>query len=120
MITSTKELVEGLNTDIETTTATNKVDPVALASKYSMSLVMIHPFQDGNGRMCRMLPNVILCKLAGVVVTVGEGKQDGEEYMGIKQRASKDASDHGEYALFVLNKGESRLRAIKKKLGGKK
>lgn len=115
-----KELIEGLNADIETIKATMKVDPFALATKYSMALVMIHPFQDGNGRMCRMLLNVILCKFAGVVVPIGENVEGRGEYMGIKQRASKDATDHGEYALFVLNKGESRLRAMKKKLSGKK
>ncbi|KAK8068744.1 hypothetical protein PG994_005360 [Apiospora phragmitis] len=103
-----KELVEQLNTDIQAAMEKKVIDPMSLAAKYSMDFVQIHPFQDGNGRF------------AGVVVPIGESKEDREEYMGIKKRASAEAADHGEYAVFVLNKCETRLRALKKKLTGRK
>ncbi|KAI0145477.1 fido domain-containing protein [Xylariaceae sp. FL1272] len=115
-----KTMIAELNQDIEDARKHNKMDPFALASKYSMQFVQIHPFQDGNGRMCRMILNVILCRYAGIVVPIGEEETDRREYIGIKKRASSEAADHGEYAVFVLNKAETRLRTLKKKLMAKK
>ena len=99
---------------------TNGVDPFSLGAKYSMKFVQIHPFRDGNGRMCRMILNAILCRYAGIIVPIGEQGDEREEYMGIKKRASRDMEGHGEYATFVLQRAVTRLRELKKKLAGKK
>lgn len=32
-----------------------KIDPIFLAAKYCQDFVMIHPFLDRNGRMCRLI-----------------------------------------------------------------
>jgi Fic family protein len=113
------KLVAELKTDLEVAQEKNSIDPFALASKLSMNFVQIHPFQDGNGRMCRILLNTILCKYAGIVVPIGETEEDITEYLEIKKRASRDADDHGEYATFVLKKAVTRLRKFKQMLGGK-
>ncbi|OAA46377.1 Filamentation induced by cAMP/death on curing-related protein [Metarhizium rileyi] len=96
------------------------IDPFSVASKYSLEFVQIHPFQDGNGRMCRMILNAILCRYAGVIVPIGEESEERTVYMGIKRRASQEMEGHGEYASFVLGKACPRLREMKKKLTGKR
>ncbi|KAF5980912.1 fic doc family [Fusarium coicis] len=42
------------------------LDPFSLAAKYSLRFVEIHPFQDGNGRMCRIILNAILFRYVGI------------------------------------------------------
>ena len=109
-----------LKEDLATAETKQKIDPFSLAAKYSLQFVMIHPFQDGNGRMCRMILNAILFRFAGIVIPIGEQEDEREEYMGIKKRASRDMEGHGEYATFVLRKSVTRLRGLKKKLAGRR
>jgi Fic family protein len=96
------------------------LDPFSLAAKYSLRFVEIHPFQDGNGRMCRMILNAILFRYLGIVVTIGEMEEDRVEYIDIKKRASRDMEGHGEYATFVLKKGVRAIQRLKQKLQGKR
>ncbi|KAJ4141661.1 hypothetical protein NW768_000877 [Fusarium equiseti] len=114
------EMCANLKKDIEQGEARQSLDPFSLASKYSLRFVEIHPFQDGNGRMCRMVLNAILFRYAGIVVPIGEREEDRVEYMNIKKRASKDMEGHGEYATFVLKKGTKAIHKLKQKLHGKK
>lgn len=114
-----EEMCVNLKNDIEKGEAQRSLDPFSLASKYSLRFVEIHPFQDGNGRMCRMILNAILFRYAGIVIPIGEREEDRVEYMDIKKRASRDMEGHGEYATFVLNKGARVIRKIKQKLHGK-
>ncbi|KAJ1333169.1 Fic family protein [Microdochium nivale] len=114
------ELVSNLQAEMETAKATGKVDPISLAAKYSYQFVQIHPFQDGNGRTCRIILNVILCKFLGVVVAIGMDEKDREEYIDIKRRGGRDMEDHGEYSVFVLEKVHRSLRKLKKKTNHKK
>ncbi|GKT99587.1 fic doc family protein [Fusarium langsethiae] len=114
------EMCANLKKEIEDGEAQRSLDPFSLASKYSMRFVEIHPFQDGNGRMCRMILNAILFRYAGIVVPIGEREEDRTEYMDIKKRASRDMEGHGEYATFVLKKGTTAIRKLKQKLQGKK
>ncbi|KAL6925265.1 hypothetical protein ACHAPO_009044 [Fusarium lateritium] len=88
------------------------LDPFSVASKYSLRFVEIHPFLDGNGRMCRMILNAILFRYLGVVVAIGESLEDRVEYLNIKKRASRDMEGHGEYATFVLDKGVIALKNL--------
>ncbi|KAF5002581.1 hypothetical protein FGRMN_265 [Fusarium graminum] len=113
------EMCANLKKDIEEGEAQG-IDPFSLASKYSLRFVEIHPFQDGNGRMCRMILNSILLRYAGIVVPIGEREEDRVEYMDIKKRASRDMEGHGEYATFVLKKGARMIQKMKQKLHGKK
>ncbi|KAI8721316.1 Fido domain-containing protein [Fusarium sp. LHS14.1] len=74
-----KELCSGLKEDIRTMETRGCVDPFSLAAKYSLQFVDIHPFQDGNGRMCRIILNVILRRYLGIVVAIGETDEDARE-----------------------------------------
>ncbi|KAF4950738.1 hypothetical protein FGADI_8012 [Fusarium gaditjirri] len=87
------------------------LDPFSLAAKYSLRFVEIHPFQDGNGRMCRIILNAILFRYAGIFISIGETQDEINEYINIKKRASRDMEGHGEYATFVLKKS---VRSIQK------
>ncbi|MBO6605318.1 Fic family protein [Psychroserpens sp.] len=53
-----KELVEWYNQ----TTKNNEIHPIVFASVFHHKFVEIHPFDDGNGRMARLLTNLILIK----------------------------------------------------------
>ncbi|KAF7543066.1 hypothetical protein G7Z17_g11037 [Cylindrodendrum hubeiense] len=114
-----KQMCDDLTQDIATAEKQNTIDPFSIASKYSLEFVSIHPFQDGNGRLCRMILNTILCRYAGIIIPIGEQGEERTEYMGIKKRASQDMEGHGEYATFVLQRAVTRLREMKKKLAGK-
>ncbi|KAI1382877.1 fido domain-containing protein [Hypoxylon trugodes] len=115
-----KEMCDDLKRELAEAEEKKSIDPISVAAKYSLQFVQIHPFQDGNGRVCRMILNAILCRHAGIIIPIGKTREDREEYMGIKKRSSQDMEGHGEYALFVLQKANTRLREMKKKLAGKK
>ncbi|OAA38279.1 Filamentation induced protein by cAMP/death on curing [Beauveria brongniartii RCEF 3172] len=114
------ELCADLKQEIVKAETDKSIDPFSLASKYSLEFVQIHPFLDGNGRMCRMILNVILFRFMGIFVAIGERETDREEYMSIKKRSSETMEGHGEYATFVLDKGMRSFRKLKQKLHGKR
>ena len=111
-----KNLILNLNSDIEQAERTKKLDPYTLAAKYCAEFVCIHPFLDGNGRLCRLLLNAILLKYAGIVAPIGEHDEAREEYLAIKARYSKDCEGEGEFAGMVLSRATIRLKAMRDKL----
>ena len=115
-----KELIQEFNEDIAKAEKTHSLDPFTLAAKYCNDFVMIHPFLDGNGRMCRLILNAILLKYAGVVVCLGENDESREEYLAIQRRAGEHMEGSGELASLVLKKAMGRYRILKQKLTGKK
>ncbi|CAI6014322.1 unnamed protein product [Clonostachys chloroleuca] len=114
-----KKMCEDLQDELEAAEENKAIDPISTAAKYSLEFVQIHPFMDGNGRMCRLILNVILCRYVGVIVPIGEQEAEREEYMQIKRDSSEKMEGHGEYATFVLIRATRRIREMKKKLSGK-
>ncbi|CVK88271.1 uncharacterized protein FMAN_05007 [Fusarium mangiferae] len=111
------EMCANLKNDIE---GKEILDPFSLAAKYSLRFVEIHPFQDGNGRMCRIILNAILFRYVGIFIPIGEAQDEVDEYINIKKRASRDMEGHGEYATFVLKKSVRGLQKLKQRVNGKK
>ena len=65
------------------------VDPYVLAARYCHKFANIHPFADGNDRMCRLILNSLLFKYAGVFCVLGENEQAKDEYLSIAARGSQ-------------------------------
>jgi Fic family protein len=75
------KLVEEFNKDIQFAEENGSMDPIDLATKYCNSFVCTHPFEDGNGRICRLIMNSILLKYTGTVVEIGVDANEREKYI---------------------------------------
>ncbi|KAM0543182.1 hypothetical protein ACHAPJ_012437 [Fusarium lateritium] len=109
-----RDMIESLESDIQEATEKGEIDSVLLASKYCHRFVNIHPFGDGNGRMCRLILNTLLLKYGRGIVCIGQDEADRQEYLRIAVNASAvEASqnqqnaimeNHRELALFTLRR----------------
>lgn len=91
-------MVSELNADIAEAVTGGSLDPVMLSAKYCHKLVNIHPFADGNGRICRLILNAILLKHCGIMVCLGENEDDKAKYLAIAitgtMNEMSDLDDH--------------------------
>ena len=82
-------LVEQYNLDMAAADQTGELDVMTLAAKYCYYFVSIHPFEDGNGRLCRLLLNVILLKHVGVCIDVASTPKENYEWISMTNAANK-------------------------------
>lgn len=82
--------------------------PMALAAEFHYRFVRIHPFGDGNGRMSRLLMNLILLR-HGYPMTVIKAT-DRNRYLAALSAA--DASDPEPFLRFVIENVEASLRLM--------
>ena len=61
--------------------------PIVLAATFHYRFVRIHPFDDGNGRMARLLMNMILIRHGYTVAIIQKGERD--QYIEELERADK-------------------------------
>ncbi|KAI9651719.1 MAG: hypothetical protein M1831_000502 [Alyxoria varia] len=119
------DLVRDFEAEVTEAEESKTLDPYVLAARYCHKFINTHPFEDGNGRMSRMLMNAVLLKYAGHVVAFGEsGDSDRDEYMELAIRASKkfreedmeagEHTGHVELGSFVLKRS---VRGLNKLLG---
>lgn len=71
-----------------------KVHPVELAAGLHHKFVAIHPFTDGNGRVARLVMNLVLMQ-AGYLPAIIKNEDRMEYYSAL------DAADNGDYAPFI-------------------
>ncbi|MCY4529124.1 MAG: Fic family protein [Chloroflexi bacterium] len=80
--------------------------PIIIAATFHYRFVRIHPFDDGNGRMARLLMNMILIKHGYTVSLIRHDDQDG--YLGQLEKADK-TEDLTEFINYIANSCEHSL-----------
>lgn len=80
--------------------------PVIIAATFHYRFVRIHPFDDGNGRMARLLMNMILIKHGYTVSLIQHDDRDG--YLGQLEKADK-TEDLTEFINYIANSCEYSL-----------
>ncbi|QIX60749.1 Fic family protein [Hymenobacter sp. BT18] len=88
--------------------ATPTLHPVALAAEFHYRFVRIHPFDDGNGRMSRLLMNLILLR-HGYPMTVIKN-DDRNRYLAALSAA--DADEPEPFLRFIIENVEASLRLM--------
>ena len=88
--------------------ATPTMPPVALAAEFHYRFVRIHPFDDGNGRMSRLLMNLILLR-HGYPMTVIKAT-DRNRYLAALSAA--DAADPEPFLRFIIENVEASLQLM--------
>ena len=63
----TKEFVEGMCSDFSKAIASRKIDSLVLIPMFILDFLCIHPFNDGNGRISRLLTLLLLYQSGYVV-----------------------------------------------------
>ena len=90
-----------------------KIHPVVLAAIVHHRFVEIHPFDDGNGRVARMLMNLILIKNKFPSAIIKQDKRE-EYYAALKQADTKEYESLIEFvAESVLDSMNLYLKAAK-------
>ncbi|KAH6970915.1 fido domain-containing protein [Ilyonectria sp. MPI-CAGE-AT-0026] len=128
-----RAMIRSLDDDIQRAVDSGEIDPVSLAAKYSHTFVNIHPFVDGNGRMCRLILNALLLKYSGVLVCIGVQGHDRDRYLEIaatgsmaEATAQDDTDGLDEHhkpkhymglASFILEHARDNMRKLIKKRG---
>ena len=74
--------------------------PIIIAASFHYRFVRIHPFDDGNGRMARLLMNMILIKHGYTVAMIPSEERD--EYLGRLEQADK-TEDLTEFINYIAS-----------------
>ena len=80
--------------------------PIIIAATFHYRFVRIHPFDDGNGRMARLLMNMILIKHGYTVSLIRQENRD--DYINHLEQADK-TEDLAEFINYVANSCEYAL-----------
>ncbi|KAJ5918374.1 hypothetical protein N7454_010749 [Penicillium verhagenii] len=83
-----KSMIRELKSDLKGALKKGTIDPIAIAAKYTHIFVNIHPFIDGNGRMCRLILNSMLLKLRSFLVCIGSQEEDRSLYLEVASKSS--------------------------------
>ncbi len=74
--------------------------PIVIAATFHYRFIRIHPFDDGNGRLARLLMNMILIKHGYTVAVVPIEERD--QYIGMLEQADK-TEDLTEFITYIAH-----------------
>ena len=74
--------------------------PIVIAATFHYRFVRIHPFDDGNGRMARLLMNMILIKHGYTVAIIP--REEREQYIQTLEQADR-SEDLAEFITYVAH-----------------
>ncbi|MBP6825885.1 MAG: Fic family protein, partial [Saprospiraceae bacterium] len=89
----------------------NDVHPLILAAIFHHRFVAVHPFDDGNGRMSRLLMNLLLMQYGYPPVVIKQQNRQAY-YYALRQ------ADAGELGIFIEYIGENLLQSLDIQLKG--
>ena len=95
-------------------TANSEIHPVVIAALFHHKFVSIHPFDDGNGRLSRILMNLILMQKGYPPVVIK--KDDRQNYYALLSRA--DNGDDWAFIEYIIERLESSLQLFLKAAKG--
>ncbi|EAY24751.1 Fic family protein [Microscilla marina] len=78
----------------------NEVHPVVLAALFHYRFVAIHPFDDGNGRMARLLMNLVLMRHSYPPVVIKQDNNSRNQYYNALAQA--DAGEHPPFTTLIV------------------
>jgi len=85
--------------------AAQELHPLLIAATFHFRFVEIHPFDDGNGRMARLLMNLILMQAGYVLVIINTNTK--AEYL-----LALELADGGELEPFITLIGRNLLQSL--------
>lgn len=89
-----------------------KLHPVEFAAQIHKDFVFIHPFIDGNGRLARLLTNLVLLQAGYLIVIIPPVIR--AEYIASLEKAHKDDTDFRRFiAERILETQRDYLRLVK-------
>jgi Fic family protein len=120
------DTIEAFNKTIKQAEVEKSFDPFAVASKYFYTFLNIHPFLDGNSRLCRLLMNVIILKYTGIMIPIGRDSVEAAKWKETVTRASEQEladddtrggkSAWAEVTTLIAIQGRSTLRSLKERV----
>ena len=123
----TSEAVESLCAEYERALSASEADPLLLIPIFILDFLCIHPFNDGNGRMSRLLTLLLLYRAGytvGKYISIERILSESKEtYYEVLQESSygwhEDQNDYAPFARYLLGvivaayrEFESRTRLI--------
>lgn len=94
--------------------ANNSIHPIVIAARFHHKFVAIHPFDDGNGRLSRILMNLVLMKFGYPPAIIKT--DDRQNYYSLLSQA--DAGDNWPFIEYVAERVEASLQLYLKAAKG--
>ena len=102
----TPEAMEELCRAFEEAMATGEIDPLLLIPMFILDFLCIHPFNDGNGRMSRLLTLLLLYRsgyIVGKYISIERMIENSKElyYECLRESSENWYENKNDYILFV-------------------